>query len=247
MTVPFLFFENENLANGLQGGANAPVQAGVNDTDSGTLAETAFGLPWMIDPEKSWLNHSCAIEISLDAGIAVHKPLPQGSAGEMIADSLGVTDVYDPRLAASANEGVRTVSLDEFADVAQKMATSSFTFLLRGWALRAGYQVPIPKLVSVAGARAIPMARQWAVNEVVGNYCGVPVFLAQWELWYTVTVPPAKNVLPPANLAMHIRADAQLPDELQVPYSPADSNAVRQPTQGQLQNIVTPPKPPAAP
>lgn len=236
MSIPFLYFTDENLSNRLPAGASYPVQAGVDDQDIGAFAETGFGLPWLIDPVNTWLNYRCTIEADLDAGIAIHKPLPQGSPGEMIMDSLGVTDVYDPRLAAGANEGVRTVSQDEFADVVQKMATSSYRFLLRGWAVRAGYQVPIPKLVSVAGVRAIPLARQWGVNEVVANCCGVPVFLAQWELWYGVTLPPSKNVLPPANLAAHIRADAKLPDEMQVAYSLPDSNAVKQPTFGQAPN-----------
>jgi hypothetical protein len=123
--------------------------------------------------------------------------------------------------------GANGVSAGKFTDFVQRMATSRYRFALKGHALRFGYKIPIPGLVTVCGVPAIPDWPQRVISdsEVTGNFSGVPLFFAQWELWYFINVPPKSTQLPPPNIAEHIRADAELPSGMQVPYSQPDSNS----------------------
>lgn len=223
---------NENVAQGLP--ANAQVQAGLTDADDGTVIEKGIGFPWMIDPEVTWLDYRCWIEVSLDAGMVLHKPLPQsqGTIDTIASFPNVMSDAH-----ADAVSGVNTVSNNDYADIPQRMATSTYRFVLKGYGLRAGYQIPVPALQSVAGVTPIPDAFQWSSgNVIVGNLGGIPVYRCSWELHYFVTAPPKSQQLPPPNVADGIRADDELPDKMQVPYSPQDMQSVPA--------IVAPPKPP---
>ena len=96
-----------------------------------------------------------------------------------------------------------------------------------GWARRAGYQIPIPKLVTVAGVQAVPHDEvpQEAFNRIIGNLSGIPLWFARWQLWYTTAVPPRAAQDPPTELASHIGARAPLPTGVQVPVSIPDQNS----------------------
>jgi hypothetical protein len=223
-------FKNENIVQGIAGGASANFKAGISNADAGQQIEQGFLLPWLIDPHVSWLEYRCWIETHLDAGMALHKPLPQANP---TPDDLG-TVAIDDYTADFSTKGINMTSTGNFTDVIQRMATSSYYFVLKGYALRVGYKVPIPKIVTVAGVPATPWTRQFATNAIVGNLSGIPLWLAQWDKWYIVSLPPKAEQLPPPNLAMHIRADAELPDGIQAPFSQPDYNAVQ----------TAPPKPP---
>ena len=138
---------------------------------------------------------------------------------------------------AESLDGVNTVSNNIYNDIAQRMATSTYRFVLKGYGLRAGYQIPVPALKTVAGVTAIPDEVQWSSgNVIVGNLGGIPVYRCSWELHYFVIAPPKAQQLSPPNVADGISADDELPDEIQVPYSPKDLQSVPA--------IVAPPKPP---
>lgn len=109
--------------------------------------------------------------------------------------------------------GINTISVSNFTDVVQRMATSTYIFKLRGYAARMGFRVPIPGLRTVAGVAAFPAERQYAANWVTANFNGVPMYNAKWDLWYYVTVPPWLDEPPPDNLANHIAGDQQLPED----------------------------------
>ncbi len=205
---------------------------GIADTDNPRdQPEEDLKLPWFFDPSVSWIAYEISLDIDLDAGMALHKPLPQTASG--IVDTLASTIVepLDPK-ADQANVGPNLVSATNYADIIQKMATSTYLFFLRGRAARAGYRIPCPGLRSVAGVPATPAERQFYSCRVSGNFCGVPVFTAHWDLWYYVSVPPKSAQDPPPNMALHIRADQELTRTLTIPVSPADGNAITTPRQG---------------
>lgn len=222
----------------------AAAYPGVADVDAGQNLENNLTLPWVFDPEVSWLDYRCTIEVHLDPGTALHKPLPQGQPQQnstyppiAAIDTLGSFDVNSPYLNAQT-DGVHTVSAATFQDIVQQMATPLWRFCLRGYALRAGYQIPIPKLLKVAGVPAIPANPQFAFNDLAGNYSGVPLWFAQWELWYYVAVPPKGDLAIPANLARHITADEPVPESIAVPASQPDQHAVTAIQQNPPANLV---------
>lgn len=231
--MPFAVFQNENLAAGLP--QRSTYQVGVSDVDDGTRMEQGITLPWPSESKASYVYYDCWIECELDSGIVVHRQLPQYSTA---ADSLGVADMFNTGLETITKQGVNTISAGRFTDTTQRMAHSIYRFCLRGIALRIGYQVPIPKLLTVGGVTAIPddEIKQKAYNKIVGNYSGVPMWKAEWSQWYTVAAPPITQQLPPPNLAEHIRASDTLPAALQAPWSEPDDDAV--PSAPPLGNIV---------
>ena len=217
------FFVDENAVQGLPPGPNVTVQAGVSNLDSGAQPEKQLVLPWLIDPKYSWIKYNCWVEVSLDAGMALHKPLPQRPQPIDTIASAFIGDQAYP----SAKTGVNTKSEGRYADIIQRMATSTFRFVLKGYGIRCGYQVPVPGLKSVAGVPATSDARQWTSgNILIGSTGGVPLWYCGWELWYLVSVPPKAQQVPPANLAEHIAADDIVPKAVSVPVTVPDSNAV---------------------
>ena len=220
--MPFSFFKPENAAQNVTGKA----QVGVNDVDANVVLERAVQTPWTLNSKFSWLDYRCWIEVHLDPGMALHKPLPQASSRGNLVDSLASGFIDDPAFDGNI-KGVNTTSVGTWTDMAQRMATSEYRFVLKGYAMRAGYQIPVPGLKTVAGVPAIPDNPQWSSgNILVANMSGIPLWTCRWELWYFVVSPPQKQQLPPPNIADHIAADVVLPKTVQVPWSQPDANAV---------------------
>lgn len=227
MPTPRRFFTlDENTAAGLVPGTSTSVQQGVTDADDGTVIEQGSQLPAPNSPQAGWLLYDCELEVRLDAGLVKHMPLPQSA---FTPDTLSSVDVANPAVQDSLKTGVNLVSnRGGVPDVIQQVATSDYLFILRGYGLRVAYQIPIPGLVTVAGVPAYPHPRQRVIGpKLAGNYGGVPLWFAEWELWYYVTLPPRGGQVPPANLAMRIRGDALAPDFVQAPYGVPDANAVQ--------------------
>lgn len=213
-------FVDENVLVGLS--PNADFQVGISDTDPGTVLETDFLLPWVSDPATSWMDYQNELQCYLDAGLVLHKSLPQRV---QTVDTLASSFLTDSGMDTNV-KGMNLVSHGQFTDSVQRMATSTYRFVLKGFGKRAGYPIPVPGLKSVAGVPAYPDELQWSRgNVVIGNFSGIPIFFNQWELWYFVTIPPKTQQVPPPNLAQHIRADAKLPKGMQAPFSLQDQQA----------------------
>jgi hypothetical protein len=184
-------------------------------------------LPWGSDPQVGWLDYRCWVETQLDPGTCLHKPLPQQ---DFPVDTLATVDSQSPTLDTfvSPSGGVNINSSSTAIDVAQRMATSTYHYILRGYGLRAGYQVPIPGIVQIGGRAPMPTFPQRATNMIVGNFSGVPIWYGVWELHYFViqnNSPGAPPYVPvPFNPALHVRSDAELPGAIPVPLSVPDTN-----------------------
>lgn len=219
------FFRDENAVRKLP--PRGKFQAGVANADTDKFPERGITWPGVGDPTVTFLDYSCWVEVVLDPGTVLHKALPQTT---QTPDDLGVIDVANQAaLANFTGPGVNTATRNTYTDTIQQMATSTFIFALRGYARRIGYQVPIPKLLQAAGVAAVPTNPQRAYNRVIGNLGGIPVFFAQWDKWYLVSVPVKAAQVPPANLAVHMDGKTAPPQAIQVPYSLPDYNAVDTP------------------
>jgi hypothetical protein len=220
-------FLNENVAQNV-GNATSAFQVGVTDVDTGAQPEIGLGAPWLFDPEVSFMDRYDWIEVELDSGIVVHRPLPQ-SAQDF--DTLGQGDIYNKDFAGQTDtNGPNFKSNGTYTNLVQRMAASRYRFCLKGWCLRAGYQPCIPTLLEIAGVPAIPDddPPQKVVGPIiVGNNSGIPIYYAAWALWYTTAVPPVQVQLPPPSLAQHIAADDELPDRIQIPVSTRDQNSTQ--------------------
>jgi len=193
---------------------------------STTQPETKTPLPWGIDPGSSYLDYRCWTETELDPGLCLHKPLPQSNPQP---DTLGLIDCQADNLdkfTPPPSGGVNLASRSLAVDVIQRMATSTYRFVLRGHALRVGWQIPIPSLVAVGEITPVPVWPQRATNVIVGNFCGIPIFHAVWELHYIVQQTPSSGsqagVPVPYNPYLQMRPDQQLPDTIQAPVSMKD-------------------------
>lgn len=212
-----------------------PTQPGasqqVADFDPGGLPEALLSLPWAFqNPGATYLDYRCWVECALDAGMVLHKPLPQSNPSPDTLSSVVVGAADQDTNADGVNLGFNAMG----ADVIQRMATSTYTFTLKGWGHRAGYQIPVPGIVTAGGLPVTPAGRQWTSgNIVVGNWAGIPVFFCAWHLEYYVSGRPSpggslRAAPTPANLALRVRADAQLPRTVSLPTTHADQLATRQ-------------------
>lgn len=216
---PFVFDEYPSLKTG-----------DVPDSDQKSVfPEDVLSLPWTLDPEFSWMDYNCWVEITLDPGMTFHKPLPQRA---WAADDLGTVAIDDPRMDASV-QGANINSNCTADDFVQRGATSTYTFVLRGTATRVGYQVPIPKILQVGGQTAYPDTPQWGFNRLVGNLSGIPVWFAAWQKQYFLPKSPSGSSVQapvPFNPALKIRPDAQLPETVSIARALQDPRATTQST-----------------
>jgi len=210
-----------------------------NPDDVDIQPQDGLGLPWFIPAGSGWLGRRDHVEILLDPGSALHKTLPQSdqpwdTLATQFVEGYGFVNPGAGQAGGAADAdaviasgGVNLNSQSTGYDTIQRMATSTYRFVLRGEAWRVGYQVPVPGLLSVGGQTAVPTFPQWSSgNVIVGNLPGqIPIFYCAWELHYIVAGPLKGSAPIVPNAAMRIRADQTLPDMVQVPFAPADANA----------------------
>lgn len=210
------------------------------DPPQSVYPEDSLSLPWLTDPEASWIDYRCWVEVDLDAGMALHKPLPQSDPA---ADTLASTFLGGKDF-ASSTDGVNLKSKAGGQDIVQRMATSTYGFVLKGFGTRVGYQVPVPGLKAVGNQDAVPSGRQWTTgNIIVGNMMGgIPVFFCAWELHYMVAGPlKAAKAPTPDNPALHILANAELPVAVLLPVRPPTTTPMDQAAQQQTTQDQAPP------
>ena len=219
-------FVDTNIASGLR--QSSKFQQGRANVDRDeAVPEQGIGIPWASESAASYVYYDCTVGVMLDSGIVVHNRLPQYNGP--FTDTLAQLPLDDPRLDNLAGPGVNLLCRDQYQDIVQRMGHARYWFRLWGQALRIGYKIPIPGLVSVGGVPAIPYDKnpQWAYNSIVpgGSYSGAILWRAQWSLWYTTAVPPYKDEIPAVNLLAHIDGRYRIPTHMQAPFSQADDNA----------------------
>lgn len=215
---------NNNIALGLP--VNSRFQVGRSNIDDDRNIEKDARLPWTSESTGSYMYYDCTVEAVLDSGVVVHTPLPQVNR---TFDTLSSVQLDSNNSDHVVGPGVNLKSNDNYHDIAQRMAHSRYWFHLFGQAIRVGYRVPIPRIVTIGGVEVVPHDDnpQRAFNRIMpmGNYSGLILWHARWSLWYTTVDPPTSSYVPEVDMAAHINGTAQVPDTIQSPFSHADDDA----------------------
>jgi hypothetical protein len=171
------------------------------------------------------MDYQCWIVAELDSGIAIHRILPQTPQA---IDQLATNFLEDSGFPTNKEGGPNLKSKGSYTNIKQRMANSVYRFCLMGYARRAGYSIPFPKLKSVAGVAVVSdddPPQQTVGPLIVANNSGIPIYYAEWKFWYTLLTPPKTTLDTPANLAEHI-APGTLPRGIQAPVTVPDQDAV---------------------
>jgi hypothetical protein len=173
------------------------------------------------------MDYQCSIAIILDPGSALHKPLPQSNPAW---DTLGTLSITDPNF-GSSDLGVNLNSNSQAVDIIQRMATSTYRFVLHGYGIRVGYKIPIPFIANIGNLVPVPTNPQYCNSCIIGSIIGgIPVWQAEWESHYIIAQSPRitqANQIPAApNPAAHVGPQRQLPPFIQGPQAAPDYNTV---------------------
>jgi hypothetical protein len=132
-------------------------------------------------PEQSWLRYSCYLTYRTIDDVAPLKPLPQKPLTYAVPQKPAVIeaggDSVDYQNAPTTKMQVR--------------AAPNMLVTCHGWAVRAGYDIPAPVLLSVGGAAAAPYNSHddYFTTAVVSNV-GYPIILARWQKTFRLTDIP---------------------------------------------------------
>lgn len=223
--VSGLKFENSDdaivdlCANASLGKINSKVP-GKSQTLSGTLPRMANGS--IILPGCSWLRYRLKLSLSEDDRIIRHKPLATTSTLQAIEaldgfltddyrDSPGLQPPEDNEIGGAISAAAGPAGYIEtmgpgyeggLSDVFQQVSTPTQTLTLSGDALRLGYPIATPRIVSI-GTTAVVQIRQKVSQQQVSEIAGVPIYAASFRVEYAPAAPlPAELPMPvnPAQL-----------------------------------------------
>lgn len=144
-----------------------------------------------VTPRNSWINYNQEFEIEEDTGaVPVRYMEPYALAysttneGEVAAMSTPTVEKF------TAGKALNISGLTNPPKTIVRRP-SSFTIVMRGSALRMKYPVPCPAVISIAGKAAYRIGKpRWSQSNIaVGS--DHPVYLAMWEIRYTMDGSPA--------------------------------------------------------
>ena len=164
-----------------------------------TLAPTS--LPdWFIPPENSLIDYEASIETWVSSNVAIHKPLgsPVSSSGTDAASSAAAQSKMQPleRQTDTAGYKLAPVQGSVPAAIVQNPTAGTIIVRLSGNAVRAGYRITPPTLVSFAGQ--VPTLLNAYVKEMQIGDVGVPIYGLIWAIDYQITTG-ADNRTPPVS------------------------------------------------
>lgn len=145
------------------------------------------------DPESSWLDYRAEIVLEPHDNVAELKPLALAQPS------------YDAAASGPGDNSGGAVSpwAQGNASTFQYRASPRQVVWLRGYAVRAGYPINPPQLVSVGGQPAVP------ANDGTGYFRTtkaavsiVPIYAAVWAFRYLLPDAPAGAVAPPDNFLL---------------------------------------------
>lgn len=153
------------------------------------LNEIAPFMGEKLSPESSWVAYQSRIEFAGMAGLARHKPL-----------AAATSSIYST--VETHEEG--TIPRSPFrqagipADDIQQVGSPSAYLTLSGGAVRAGYPVTPPRLLSVGGVTPL-LDRPWfECGELFNN--GIPVFYGSWRMVYLLPSMPTGPIPIPSSM-----------------------------------------------
>jgi hypothetical protein len=141
-------------------------------------------------PEQSYVKYNVTFKSYADTPTVRQAPIQpsevDGGTGNMFEQS---GCIFPPRQAQSSAL---------VPDVIQKSGPSQHGLSMSGYAIRAGYPIPRPKVTSVGGQTPVERSAEYHCEDM-GSSFGVPVFGAAWQVDYELPSPPS-IVTPPIKL-----------------------------------------------
>ena len=138
---------------------------------------------------KSWLYYQHQIQSDVRHLTTELKPLPSGSIS-----------IPQTQVKVDASDGYKVPEAGTPESVIQIRNGPSMSITFAGRALRAGFPITPPKLLTYGGVPCVPV-REWFATSIVADY-GIPVAAARWWMEYRLTRPPTQGVKPPGNPMM---------------------------------------------
>ena len=128
-----------------------------------------------VSPSASYLDYTCAARVENDSGVVT-----------------GVTLPTSPLTPASLTATTGSLASSAGSMFAQQRTVPQTFVVISGYAVRAGYPVPRPELVSVNGATPVACNRLDAgegFEQMMVSRLDQPIYYAKWTLRYAVPGP----------------------------------------------------------
>lgn len=174
---------------------NPPPGPGLGDSGNTNFWRYAGSLLILqsIGAEVSFIDYRSNVMIQTIDSVVCQTPL----AKKKISTPSGSEGVQGD---FSEANGVQLTDMDDQPKTLIQETSNGETYIvLTGKAMRVGYEVNPPKLVSVGGVKCIPANREQDgfAQEIIGNV-GLPVYLAQWSIRYLLPHNPKRLDSPPS-------------------------------------------------
>jgi hypothetical protein len=146
------------------------------------------------DPNVSWLRYTNAIYLEYVDNIVEQKPLSSTTVVNPPAQPGGIGKFGD-------QTGFKPIVIPNMPNsILHQRGNPSFYVVMIGEAVRVGFEIPAPQLVSVGGLQAFPANRRGDgfVQAIIGNN-GQPIYGARWQLRYILPNVPPQVISPPPN------------------------------------------------
>lgn len=159
----------------------------ITTVDRGNTGKLQSSYP---TPEFSWIFFQNAVFLELVDSTIEHKPL---ALQLMVQPNIG-GDTFDQ------SGGFRPVTVPSLpTTVLQQRGAASFFVWMKGKAIRAGFQINPPTLVSIGGIPAVPAniaGCGFAQKQIGINPEGVPIYSGEWRFRYLIPRPPTVVPVP---------------------------------------------------
>ena len=107
--------------------------------------------------------------------------------------------VARPSGSGSSGSGGSSSTATPGDTTAQQRVQPTYRIRLIGQAIRVGYRIPPPILKTINGAKCIPDGEHQFVEAIIGNWFGLPIFAAAWNIPYVLVGDASGRVSVPIN------------------------------------------------
>jgi hypothetical protein len=181
-----LAFQNSNevIIDLCSGEPQSVLKKVVNNNPTKATLTGAQGNPDIPTPTASWALYKNAVKLLTEDSTVVHNPLATGTFTNAISNGVN---------ANTGGNGYAPVQNDPNSPSAQiyQRSGQACYVVMSGSAIRAGYEITPPQLLSIGGVACIRAFQpgDGFHQEIVANW-GMPIYYGQWRFRYLVPTPP---------------------------------------------------------
>jgi hypothetical protein len=145
-------------------------------------------------PESSWGEYKQTIVPTTQNNVIRHQKLSQQNIQSTVAtDENPNTTEFNLQKLGPSDSGQAGDSVIE-----QIRGAAVHTFRLIGSAIRFGYPVPLPTVKGVGG-KVAHLLESNAVQSPIGEFNGIPIYAAAWNMEYSLTAKPVGDLMATIN------------------------------------------------